>query len=79
MSEYKIGVWLKEKQTGHLYEITAIIEKEIDAGIPNCVFVRRVPYSSGPPYVNYLARISVHYDIAPMAQILYSNNAEVTK
>lgn len=67
---YKVGDWLKDKQNGHLYEIT-----EVRAGVwvDFCKLIRRYPRSTGEPYLESANNIKEFADIVPMARLLYSN------
>lgn len=72
--EYKVGMWLKEKHTGNLFEITEVLLNTHHTGPNRCVFVRRLVdfgFCQVRPFNEAVNVIRSHYDIVPLAQVLY--------
>lgn len=73
LPEYKAGMWLRNKQSGELFEIIYILPAWGHCGPDRCIMHRRIPYCTGNPHNVATNIIAQDFDIAPTAQILYSN------
>lgn len=71
-SVYKVGMWLKDKQSGQLWEIIAESQKYQSVLLKS--FTPRPLYQDWSTH-----RMIDKFEIAPLARLLYSNNVTTNR